>query len=88
YSTVYKSYLIDRQKGIFGMQIMNYRYVDQQGMTHYKGNYYLIFSVDGGDINLLHTVSCDEYSERVRAFIKNGIVYISTDKALIKQPLN
>lgn len=90
YSTVYKSYLINRELGIFGLKVNDYLWFEA-GKDEYVPYYtYLIFSVSDGKITLLHVVDCDSSSikERDRAFIKNGIVYISTDKALIKQPLN
>ena len=88
YSTVYKSYLINRELGIFGLHVTNYVHKDDNGVTHYQEDAYLIFSVSDGEITLLHSVNCYTYSGRDRAFIKNGIVYISTDEALFKQPLN
>ncbi len=84
YSTVYKSYLVNRELGIFGMQVENLYYEDEEGRTVYVGDAYLIYSVENGKITVLATVDCDGRAERTRAFVKNGFVYISTDFELLK----
>lgn len=84
YSTVYKSYLVNRELGIFGMQVENLYYEDEEGRTVYVGDAYLIYSVKNGKITVLATVDCDGRADRTRAFVKNGYVYISTDFELLK----
>lgn len=80
FSTEYKAYLINREAGIFGMQVNNLSYKNEEGRTVYVGNAYLIYGIENGEISILATVQCDtRFADRTRAFIKNGFVYISTD---------
>ncbi len=84
YSTVYKSYLINRELGIFGLHVRNLNIEDAEGKTQYYGDTYLILSLNDGEIEVLATVDCGGIPARTRAFVKNGIVYISTDTELLK----
>ncbi len=88
YSENYKAYLVNRELGIFGMTIEYFSIKDENGKTtYYNGNVYVTFRITEGEISICTVTECDSNADRTRAFIMNGIIYISTDETLLKEYL-
>ena len=90
YSETYKSYLVNRELGIFGMSIESFSIEDENGKTTYYNDAYVTFRITDGEIAVCTVTEYDSKvleSDRTRAFIMNGIIYISTDETLIKEYL-
>lgn len=85
YSTEYKSYLINREKNLFGLYV-NYATFDESTIKY--GNAYLLFSFDGEKLCVAEwiTMESTNYS-MIRAAIVDGYLYITTTTRLVVEKL-
>ena len=85
YSTEYKSYLINREKNLFGLYV--YCATFDESTIKY-GNAYLLFSFDGEKLCVAEwiTMESTNYS-MIRAAIVDGYLYITTTTRLVVEKL-
>ena len=85
YSTDYKSYLINREKNLFGLYV--YCATFDKSTIEY-GNAYLLFSFDGEKLCVAEwiTMESTNYS-MIRATIVDGYLYITTTTRLVVEKL-
>lgn len=85
YSTEYKSYLINREKNLFGLGVWKTVYNEQ---TFKYENSYLLFSFDGEKLHVVEAVALEDLSpSMIRAAIVDGYLYITTTTRLVVEKL-
>lgn len=85
YTTEYKAYFVDRENDTVGMPVNNFpttndKY-DDDSLWYMDG--YLLFTFDDGNYSI-RFIQIEWYNEeeRVRAFVDDGYLYITTDKGI------
>ena len=82
FTSEYKSYYIDREKGLIGIPILDWEEWE-------KGNmFYLLLHFDGSEWKEVACINLDHYgSDRVRATIVDGWLYALYDNQLVTVPV-
>ena len=80
YSRDYKSYYIDRENDMFGLAIQ-YIYDEETGRSY---NAYVLLKFNGYELVEVEVIRMNFHSaDRVRAFIKDGYLYVTDDKQIV-----
>ena len=80
----YKSYLIDREKNIFGFACSSYR--ENQGDTARR--VYLILQLDEGGLRVLRKLEITTGDITARAFLRDGYLYFTGDDEFLAVKLD
>ena len=84
YSEIYKSYLVNRDEGLFGFAVNNY--YDEQTGRYLEA--YVLLHFDGYKLNA-HTFEIDDCgADYVRAAYIDGYLYITTTDSLFVEKVN
>ena len=88
YSTVYKSYLVNREENLFGFGVDYFYEYDEQtgkGRTYQR---YILIDFDSANMTV-YTFDVDSLmAESVRAAYVNGYLYITTDYELVVEKID
>ena len=80
YSRDYKSYYIDRENDMFGLAIQ-YIYDEETGRSY---NAYVLLKFNGYELVEVEVIRMNfDSADRVRAFIKDGYLYVTDDKQIV-----
>lgn len=77
YSTDYKSYLIDRENQLIGLDVMHFN----------SGLEYHLLQYENGQLTLLEAVESTGTTGQTRAFCKDGYLYICSDAMFECRPI-
>ncbi len=85
YSENYKSYYIDRSTNIFGLGV-EYIYDEATGRSY--SAYVLLCFNDYEIVEIARIKMNFDSAERIRAFVKDGYLYITDDKQIVVESIN
>ena len=82
HSSDYKGYLIDRENDLFGLCITGV-YVESNGKYEYN-DVYVLLHFNGYELVEVANIKLytNRYPDRVRAFIKDGYLYVTDDERI------
>ena len=80
YASIYKAYYVNREDNMFGFAVGDY----YDKMTGRGYDTYILLYFNGYELVEVENVSfsCNGYPDRVRAFVKDGYLYITDDKQI------
>ena len=80
YSLDYKAYFINRENNLFGFAVSDY----SDGESYYRKSVYILLRFNGYELIEVTVVDLDvRYPDRIRAFIKDDYLYITSDSSLL-----
>ena len=95
YSTDYKSYLVDRDNGLFGFAVESYFEINNQTQKYEYYNCYILITVSEDEmtvqkikIDLKSATDVITSATDVRAVYSEGYLYITTNKDLTVEKIN
>ena len=85
YSREYKAYYVNREDDLFGFGVM-YMYDEESGRSY---NGYILLKFNGYELVEVAKITMNiTNTDRVRAFVENGYLYITDDKSIYVENIN